>query len=262
MGIETGSLIFVLVLLVGMILLAELGSSQVRKEQKRGEPNSGGGVVESSLFALLGLLLAFAFTGASSRLDARRDLVIQEANALGTAAQRLSLLQEPTLARAALSDYIQTRLDYGTALEKGLERDAWIATQASQSDLWNTVLLSIDRAKHVEEIIVLPPLNEAFDTASERHVMTQVHLPWPVQGMLALLALLCSWIAGRMLPENVVSKRIIRWSLAFVVCLTLMLIKDLDYPRLGFIRVTGSDQLLREVQDSLKDREDTLSFPR
>lgn len=260
MGIEAGSLIFVLILLLGMILLAEWGASSSRKS---GETSGGGGVVESSLFALLGLLLAFAFTGASTRLDSRRDLVIQEANALGTAALRLSLLKEPTLSRVALSDYVQTRLDYGEALSSGSPKDAWIASQASQADLWNTVLLSIDPAdKTSEELLVLPPLNDAFDLASERHVMTQVHLPWPVQGMLALLALLCSWIAGKSLPEATLSKRMIRWSLAFVVCLTLMLIKDLDYPRLGFIKVTGSDQLLREIKDSLNESESILSFPK
>lgn len=258
MGIEVGSLIFVLALLAGMIFLAEIGAQKARKEGS----SSGGGVVESSLFGLLGLLLAFAFTGASTRLDARRDLVIQEANSLGTAALRLSLLKEPTLARAALSDYIQTRLEYGEALGTNSAKDAWIASQASQSDLWKTVLLSIDPTdKQTEELLVLPPLNDAFDLASERNVMTEVHLPWPVQGMLALLALLCSWIAGRMMPESTPSKRIIRWSLAFVVCLTIMLIKDLDYPRLGFIKVSGSDQLLREVKESLVDIDEGLALP-
>lgn len=262
MGIEAGNLVFVLGLLIGMIILAELGSRQVRKEQARGDSRPEGGVVESSLFALLGLMLAFAFTGASSRLDERRNLVISEANAIGTAALRLDLLKEPTLARAALKDYIQTRIDYSTALARGAEEgDAWIAAQAAQSDLWNTILLSIDPAnKQSEQLLILPSVNEAFDLAARRHVMRQVHLPWPVQGMLALLALLCSWIAGRLLYQPVWSMRLVRWSLAFVVCLTLMLIKDLDYPRLGFITVSGSDKLLKEVQESLAEGQDELSL--
>lgn len=258
MGIEASSLIFLLVLFGSMILLAEVGAAQSRKS---GE-NLGGGVVESSLFALLGLLLAFAFTGASTRLDARRDLVIQEANALGTTALRLSLLKDPTLSKAALADYISARLDYGVALSTGKADDAWIASQASQSDLWKTVLLSIDPAdRQSEELLILPPLNDAFDFAGQRHVMTQVHLPWPVQGMLAVLAMLCSWIAGRLLPDARPSQRVIRWSLAFVVCMTLMLIKDLDYPRLGFIKVSGSDKLLLEVRDSLGETSQDLALP-
>ena len=252
MQFEGQSILVGALLFVGMIILAELSARRARAEAGP-EASTGGGVVESSLFALLGLLLAFSFTGASSRLDHRRDLVVSEANALGTAALRLDLLPDPTLARQAMSGYIQTRLDYGAALSsQGDLAKAWKTTQLAQEELWKTVLISADSTKVDQvEVLVLPPINEAFDLASERHVMTQVHLPWPVDALLAILSLLCAWIGGRALHSKAWPAVLIRCSLALVVSLTLLLVKDLDHPRLGFIRVDSSDQLLREVKDSL-----------
>src|SRR5262245_54295381 len=56
---------------------------------------SGLGSIEGTVFALLGLLIAFTFSGASNRFDARRTLAIQEANSIGTAWLRLDLLPGP-----------------------------------------------------------------------------------------------------------------------------------------------------------------------
>src|SRR5512143_443438 len=81
-------------LFVGMILLLELGRRLGRRRQGKHEEGAraGLGAVEGAVFALLGLLIAFTFSGAASRFDARRELIVREANAIGTAWLRLSLL--------------------------------------------------------------------------------------------------------------------------------------------------------------------------
>lgn len=252
MQFEGQSILLAVLLALGMIGLAEWGASLSRKTAP--ESSGSGGIVESSIFALLGLLLAFAFTGAAARLDARRDLVIDEANALGTAALRLDLLPDPTLARQAISAYIDTRLAYGEVLSRqGSLPAAWSACQKAQNDLWQVVLISGDTTDISHgEALILPPLNEAFDLASKRHVMVNVHLPWPVEALLTSLALLCAWLGGRALHGSDKGARLIRVALALVIAATILLIKDLDHPRLGFVRVDASDQVLRDVQDSLK----------
>jgi len=50
----------------------------------------GIGAMEGAVFALLGLL-GFSYSGATSRLEARRNLIVQEANAIGTAYLRIDL---------------------------------------------------------------------------------------------------------------------------------------------------------------------------
>src|SRR5262245_61742030 len=69
-------------------------------------------VIETSVFALMGLLVAFTFYGAASRFDNRRMLIAQEANAIGTAYLRIDLLPpdaQPQL-REDFQNYLRSRL--------------------------------------------------------------------------------------------------------------------------------------------------------
>src|SRR5688572_11955515 len=65
--------------------------------------------LSGAVFGLLGLLIAFTFSGAAARFEDRRHLVVQEANALGTAYLRLDLV-EPE-GRAALKEKFRRYVD-------------------------------------------------------------------------------------------------------------------------------------------------------
>ncbi len=102
-------------LFIAMLLLLEVGR-RVGNKRLASDPEgarAGTGAVEGAVFALLGLLIAFTFSGAASRFDARRDLVVQESNAIGTAYLRLDLL--PANAQPAMRErfrqYLDARLD-------------------------------------------------------------------------------------------------------------------------------------------------------
>src|SRR5262245_17045080 len=93
------SLIFIgisAVVFLGMIGFLLLGRQVAARRAARPDEGSaeGTGTVEASLFALLGLLVAFSFSGAEDRLDARRAMIVDEANAIGTAYLRMDLLPE------------------------------------------------------------------------------------------------------------------------------------------------------------------------
>ncbi len=73
-------------LFLGMTICLDLGYRLGRRDgQLESTAHEGVGAMEAAIFALLGLLLGFAFAGAVSRLDGRRQLVVDEANAIGTA---------------------------------------------------------------------------------------------------------------------------------------------------------------------------------
>ena len=73
-------------LLLGMLMTLEFGFRRGRKVRARGGDLSDGvTAIEAAVFALLGLLLGFSFSGGTERLDARRMLIVQESNAIGTA---------------------------------------------------------------------------------------------------------------------------------------------------------------------------------
>ena len=83
-------------LFLGMILFLEIGHRiRIRSVSKEAEKLIGGlGVVEGALFGLMGLVVAFTFSGAASRFDERRHLIVEEANDIGTAYLRLYLLPQ------------------------------------------------------------------------------------------------------------------------------------------------------------------------
>ena len=102
-------------LFLGMLAILEVGR---RKGMKRlaADPDAtraGTGAVDGAVFALFGLLIAFTFSGAASRFDARRQLIVEEANDIGTAYLRIDLLPadaQPTL-RESFRRYLDSRLD-------------------------------------------------------------------------------------------------------------------------------------------------------
>jgi hypothetical protein len=69
--------------------------------------------LQGACLGLLALMIAFTFAMALSRFEGRRDAVLQEANAIGTAALRARLLPEPhnTETLKLLREYVQIRLD-------------------------------------------------------------------------------------------------------------------------------------------------------
>ena len=101
------------VFIVAILLAAlEIGYRFGRREQKWKDADTGGGkLVLTTLFALLGLILAFTYSGGVTRYEARKQAVIIESNALGTAFLRADLVDEPgrTELRQALLEYARTR---------------------------------------------------------------------------------------------------------------------------------------------------------
>src|SRR6478735_756175 len=67
-----------------------LGQRAIARYGAAGVPNISS--IEAAVFALLGLLIAFTFSGALSRFDVRRAQAVDEANAIGTAWLRIDLV--------------------------------------------------------------------------------------------------------------------------------------------------------------------------
>jgi hypothetical protein len=106
--------IFAVALSAGVLVLLEIGRRiGVRQLAEEGETASKGlGAIEGAIFGLLGLILAFSFSGALTRFDARRHLVVEEANDIGTAWLRVALL--PADAQPPMRDLFRRYLDFGS----------------------------------------------------------------------------------------------------------------------------------------------------
>jgi hypothetical protein len=245
-------------LFVGMLVLLELGRHLRRRHHARHGASAGEGLgaVQAAVFGLLGLLLAFTFSGAASRFDARRQLVVEEANAIGTAYLRLDLLpvEHRGILQQRMRDYVDARLAlYAGIHDSSRVRTALARGAALQKEIWSGAVAA-EREAAVPQVaaLLLPALNEMFDLASTRLAATKIHPPAIIYGLLGVVALLCALLAGYGMGPGEGGTRLHMLALAAILAITVYVIVDLEYPRLGLFQITDFDQQLVEVRAGMR----------
>ena len=245
-------------LFFGMILFLEVGRRlRLRSQPKDVEGSAGGlGVVEGALFGLMGLVLAFTFSGAISRFDDRRHLIVEEANDIGTAYLRIDLLPstaQPQL-REVMRRYVDTRIETYRVLP---DLDAAMSLIAKANDIqreiWDHAIAATkDLTNPQAATVLLPALNAMFDIANTRFWATQLHPPMLIFALLGTLALVCSLLAGYGMGGGKDRNWIHTVGFALILTLTVYVIVDMEYPRMGFIRVDSFDQALVDVRATME----------
>lgn len=244
---------FCIALFASMLLCTELGRWLGRRRTLRDETGRiGSATIEAAIFALFGLLLAFTFSGAASRFDERRALIVSEANAIGTAWLRLDLLppaSQPPL-RAAFRSYVEARARGYANAGDGIPHEADFARAvALQKQIWTLAVAAGTQADAppAANILLLPALNEMIDITTTRTMATRMHPPTVIYFMLVGLALAGAVIAGFGMADGKSRQWFHRLSYAAVMTLAIYVIVDLEHPRLGFIRVDSFDHLLADA---------------
>ena len=255
MGFAVTSAFAALLLFVALILLFEVGRRIRRWRVARdGEHDAGAfGIIDGAIFALLGLLIAFTFSGAASRFQSRREHVVHEANAIGTAYLRIDLVPaaaQPGL-RQQFRDYVDSRLAIYRALP---DFDAAFKELARSGELQQQIwaaAIAASRDEPQAKMLLLPALNEMIDITTTRTVeATILHPPVTIFVLLILLCLLCAAIGGY--GAGATRSWLHAIGFAAILTATVYITWNLEYPRLGFIRIDPIDQLLVDVRTSFK----------
>jgi hypothetical protein len=224
------------------------------------EASPGRSAVEAAVFGLMGLLVAFTFYGSATRFDARRSLIVDEANAVETAYLHLDLLPadtQPAL-RENFRQYVRSRLriyreipDWEAAdpLQRELKHSI-----ALQRQIWEQAVAASKRADYplIQTLIVLP-IDRMIDVATARNAALQRHPPPVVWGMLALTLFACCVLAGYSMSlsgsRNWV--HIVVFALLFAAVIYVNV--DFEYPRMpGLIQLDEMDQLLVQTLDQMR----------
>jgi hypothetical protein len=256
MNRELISLLFAAGLLVGMMLLLELGRRLGRRRESRDTEGAraGLGAVEGAVFALMGLVVAFTFSGAASRFDARRQLIVEEVNAIGTAWLRLDLL--PATSQPQLRDlfrrYVETRLEvYQKIPDMEAARGELAKASALQGEIWTRATVACRESANPLIVQLIPALNEMFDIASSRTANAQIHPPAIIFIMMGVLALTSSLLAGYAMAGGKSRSWIHTIGFVLILATTVYVILDLEFPRIGFIRIDSFDRLMVELRNSM-----------
>lgn len=240
-----------LLLLFSMGAAVQVGAAVRRRAQPSEDKDEGSGVVDGAIFGLMGLLLAFAFTGAASRFDARRTLIVEEVNNIGTAYLRLDLTspEAQPLLRQKFRDYVESRLEtYRDVSDASRVKAGHIRTAKLQQEIWTVSVAEARKASTTTTgMLLLPALNEMFDITTTRQSATKMHPPIQVSLLLLLVMILCSVLAGYRMGTGDRTGTLHRMAFVIVLALTYYAIMDLEYPRVGFISVEAFDQLMLDL---------------
>lgn len=212
--------------------------------------------VETAIFGLMSLMIAFSFSSAAARYEMRWELVVAEANAVGTAYLRLDLLPEASqpVLREKFRRYVEARIAHFHRLPDAKESDAQAAVATTlQSEIWTETLAVLKEAPSQVTVVVVPALNQMNDVATARAVALHTHTPKLIYAVLLILGMVCSLLAGYALADTQTRHaRIHLATFAIVVTLTIYVVFDLDYPRYGFIRLDFADKALVDLLAGMK----------
>ena len=232
------------IFVVGSVVI--LGASEIGRLVGARAVGRGGGDVstlEGAVLGLLALMIGFTFAIALSRFEARRDAVLNEANAIGTTALRARLLPTPYRAEVlkSLREYVQIRLDVTQRMVTAAELNAVIArSNEIQQSLWqNAMALAAKDSGMVPTGLFIQSLNEMIDNQGKRLAALRSRVPNIVFIALYGVAVVAFTLAGY--ANGLLEKRRVRLPVYFMgvlVSAVILLIQDLDRPTAGFIRAS------------------------
>ena len=228
-------------LLVALLAAREIGVwTHRRLAHSRDGEDTEHDYILNGILGLLALLVAFTFGLALDRYDARRELVVDEAAAIGTAEMRVRLLEGPDGPRLAamLREYGANRLAYGEAVAAkkpplravSLQLRARIETEtlAALQPVRTTPLASL----------ITQAINDAIDIGVEREATHASRIPTAALAVLVIYALVSAGVLGSALDAAGRRSRGMSAVLFALLTMAIIVILDLDRPQEGFIRIS------------------------
>lgn len=216
--------------------------------------------MEAAVLGLMGLLIAFTFYGAETRFEIRRNLIVEEADAIDTAYLRLDLLPEnaqPKL-RENFREYVHSRLAIYQRIPDweavaGVKKELRQST-VLQREIWRDAVAASKQADSpAVPTLVLPAIDRMIDIATTQTVALQGHPPTAVWVMLALTLLASCVLAGSSMSGSGTRNwvQIAAFSLLFSAIIYVNV--DFEYPRMrGFIRIDEMDKVLVQTLENMK----------
>ncbi len=237
-------------LIAAMALAALLGFLARRLPGSIPEPSSQASTILGGGLGLLGLLLGFSLSMAVGFFEQRRTLVIDEANAIGTAYLRAQFLDEPHRARMSglLARYVDNRILLAEA--PAAEVPALLATNDGLlAELWAATLVA---APTVAPPVLASPLvtavNELIDDDLKRKAARLARVPSELFMMLFVVLIAISAMLGHFTQRPV--DRIEGGVLLLIIAIASLLVLDINLPKDGFVR--EDQRPMRLLQESIR----------
>jgi hypothetical protein len=250
--------------LIGLVLLAAMFAASLfgewlnrrvakKKDKDKGEDDGGKeGYIVSATLGLLALLMGFTFSLAVDRFEARRILVLEEANAIGTTYLRTQMLEPVDRARISqmLVDYTDNRLLLAKATPDQVQ-PLLAKNDQMLTDLWTATLAAWPSIKHLDfSSSYLETMNNMIDLDAARKAARLARVPSTVFFVLFVYVVTSAGVLGYAGANK--EGRGATAFLFLLLAISLLLTLDIDRPRTG--RVTESQAPMERLRDTLRSQ--------
>ncbi len=232
-------LVFVLTF-IALWISARIGANIRRRRPDMAEDGREDfGVILAATLTLLGLIIGFSFSMATSRYDQRKNLEEEEANAIGTAYVRADLLPAADAAklRPLLVAYVAQRVLFYKSRDAEEIRGINAKIAQLQSDLWAAVRAPALAQPTAVNALVVKGMNDVLNSQGYTQAAWWNRLPRAAWWLMAAIAVCCNLLLGYGVRDAKKESRLLL-VLPLVVALSFFLIADIDSPRGGAIRVS------------------------
>jgi hypothetical protein len=245
--------LFVVILLV-VLLSVECGYrlGKYRRSRSEQEKEAPVGTMVGATLGLLAFILAFTFGLAAARFDTRRQVLLDEANAIGTTYLRAGILPEQREEiRGLLRDYVGTRLK---AIQSGNIAEGIRRSEDIQQRVWaQAVAVGEKNPNSIVVGLFVQSLNDMIDLHAKR-VQAGLRSRIPGAIWVGLFAVAALSLAAMGYQAGLVGTRrsLAIFAVAFTFSVVIELIADLDRPQEGVLRV--SQHALLDLQRSISSQ--------
>lgn len=198
-------------------------------------------VVQTGVVGLVAFMLGLSYSQSQARYDARRALVMTEANAIGTTWLRADQLPAGDAARfrAILRNYTATRLHaYQSPLASELHARAQAASDADQARLWSIASSGLRASpENLGRSLLMQALNDTIDVSGEELNALTHHVPTTILVLTFGLVALGAVLIGFGFARSGANPRVLAAAYILSTVLVMDMIVDLDRPQTGFVHV-------------------------
>jgi hypothetical protein len=231
------------VTLVALLVAAWIGTRLRRRSGLDEKQREDFSLILAATLTLLGLLIGFSFSMASSRYDQRKNLEEAEANAIGTEYVRFDLLPaaDRDKARALLKRYLDLRIRFYAATPDDAAAMS-AETNRLQGELWAAVVGPATAKPDPVVALAVTGMNDVLNAQGYTQAAWWNHVPYSAVALMAAIAFMCNVLIGYG-ARTALQRGPLLLVLPLFVALAFTLIFDIDTPRRGLITVVPQNLL-------------------
>jgi len=246
--------IYICIFFLVTLASIELGYRFSQRQLEDGKSHSP--VFNGAMFALLGLMLAFSFNGASARFDQRSQLAIDESIAMAQAYDKLAYFSEERqpAARARFTEYVAARVAiYDAVPDTDKAMAAFVRSREIKREFEEFVAQNLkEENDRLKNSMIAPAMGAMFSIESRRYAAINTHPPNVIFFLTFGLAMVVAFLSSIETEPGSRRPLISAFLFPLVISGVLYVILDIEYPRQGFIIADSQDYLLHELLERVR----------